>query len=203
MLAAVRTLVAAHQRAGFIGDGAHFRCAAPPPAVPHVEDRAHVQRAHAGMRVPGAAGAVSANTRSTARCSPAMFQRHRAILDESSPACHRPEAHHDVEPGLAHFPQVLLWRVVGHLHHGTGQASVPIRSTNCESLRLQCIAVIAGELHQQDRVRLAHQRRADRRREGRVGQRARSSCGQPARRPSARVSRCAAPNPSPDGRSGS
>ena len=44
-----------------------------------------------------------------------VLQRHRAVLDEADRLAVALEAHHDVEAGLAHLPQALLRRVVGHL----------------------------------------------------------------------------------------
>src|SRR4029453_14780057 len=50
VLAGIRALVFADHRRGLFGDRAHFRGA----AAAHVENRPHVQRTDAGVRVPGA-----------------------------------------------------------------------------------------------------------------------------------------------------
>ena len=121
MLAAEGALVLAHQRAGFFGDGAHLGGA----VAAHVEDRPHVQRADRRVRVPGAAGAVPReHFGQRVGVVGQMLERHRAVLDEAHRLAVALQAHHDVEAGLAHFPQVFLRRVVGHLDHAAGQAEV-------------------------------------------------------------------------------
>ena len=105
VLARERALVLLHQRAGFLGDRAHLLRA----VAPHVEHRAHVQGADGRVRVPGAARSVPREHLVEAlRVLREMLQRHRAVLDEGhrlAVALHR---HHDVEAGLAHFPDVAL-----------------------------------------------------------------------------------------------
>jgi hypothetical protein len=53
-----------------------------------------------------------------------VLQRHGAVFDEADRLAVALEAHHDVEAGLAHLPQVLLRRVVDHFDHAAGQAQV-------------------------------------------------------------------------------
>ena len=55
MLAAVGALIRAHQRKGFLGDGAHLRHIG---WVFHVQDRPHVQATDRGVSIPRALGAV-------------------------------------------------------------------------------------------------------------------------------------------------
>ena len=94
-------------------------------AAPHVEHRPHVQCPDRRVRVPGAAGAVLfEHVGEPSGVFGKMFERHGAVLDEGhrlAVAFHR---HHDVQAGLAHFPQGLLRRLVGHRHHAARQAQV-------------------------------------------------------------------------------
>ena len=104
-----------------LGDGAHLGRA----VAPHVEDRPHVQRADRGMGVPGAARAVAReHLGQRVGVVGQVLERHGAVLDEADRLAVALQAHHDVEAGLAHLPQVLLRRVVGHLDHAAGQAEV-------------------------------------------------------------------------------
>ena len=113
MLARVRPLVLADHGGSLLGDGAHLRRT----AATHVEDRAHMQSADAGMRVPGAIRTVlSKNLRQALGVFLKVLERHRAVLDERhwlAVAFHR---HHDVQSGLAHVPQRFLRLGRGDAH---------------------------------------------------------------------------------------
>jgi hypothetical protein len=89
MLAGVGALVPAHEVGGLLGDRTH----ADRPVALHVEDRAHVQAAHGGMRIPRAFGAVLAEHLGEARrVLGEVRQRHRAVLDEGHRAFRRPSS---------------------------------------------------------------------------------------------------------------
>src|ERR1022692_772023 len=79
MLAGVSALVLANHDGSLLRDGAHFRRA----AAPHVENRAHVQGAHTGVRVPGAVGTVlPKNLRQTLGVFLEVLERDGAVFDE-------------------------------------------------------------------------------------------------------------------------
>ena len=106
----------------------------------------HMQGADRGMGIPGAVGAVAREHLGQRRgIFRQMLQRHGAILDEADRFAVALQAHHDVEAGLAHLPQILLRRVVLHFHHAAGQAQI-------------------AHQRQPDPSGLAHQRRLCRRR---------------------------------------
>ena len=168
MLAAERALVVAHQRRRFLGDRAHLRRA----VAPHVEDRPHVQRADRGVRVPGAARAVAReHLGQRVGVLGEVLERDGAVLDEAHRLAVALQAHHDVEAGLANLPEVLLRRVVGHLDDAARQAQVAHQLDQAAEARQQRLLGVARELDEQDRRRLAAQRRRHRRRERRVGER--------------------------------
>ena len=111
-----------------------------------------------------------------------VLERHRAVLDEADRLAVALEAHHDVEAGLAHLPQVLLRRVVGHLDHAARQAEV------AHQLDQLARAAAAAPACRRRRTRPAGSPPAcrsapSRWSAGRPGWRApgRSSCGRPAR----------------------
>ena len=118
VFARISAFVLAHHRAGFLGDRAHFLRA----VRAHVEDGPHVQAADRGVRVPGAPGAVLLEHLGQAvGIFGEVLERHRAVFDERhgfAVAFHR---HHDVEPRLAHFPDVALQRAVGDFDHASRQ----------------------------------------------------------------------------------
>ncbi len=86
-----------------------------------------------------------------------VLERHGAVLDEGHGlpvALHR---HHDVEPRLSHFPQVLLRAGLQQLHDAAGEAQVRHELREALHAPHLLVAIVAGELHQQDRVgRAAH-----------------------------------------------
>ena len=97
-----------------------------------------MQRADRGMRVPGALAAVLAkHLRQRAGVFGQVFEWHRAVFDKADRLAVALQAHHDVEPGLAHFPQVFLWRVVHHFHDRAGQAQLTHQLDQLFDLRRQ------------------------------------------------------------------
>ena len=125
VLAAVGAAEFAHQHGGLLGDRAHPLRAALRPVAPHVENRPHVQRAHRGMRVPGAVRAVPAeDLGERVGVVGQVLERNGAVLDEAHRFAVAFEAHHDVEGGLAHLPDLLLGDRVGHLDHASGRAEI-------------------------------------------------------------------------------
>ena len=175
VLAGESALVLAHELACLFCDGTHLHGA----VGLHVQHGPDVQRAHRRVGVPRAARAVlRKHFVDPARVLREMLERHGAILDERhglSVALHR---HHDVQPGLADLPDVALLPRVGHLHHGVGQPAVGEQFHQLVEFRHLCGLVVAGELHQQDRVGLAQEELLDDGPELLVpSARARSSCG--------------------------
>ncbi|MCG3189048.1 MAG: hypothetical protein LKCHEGNO_01291 [Burkholderiaceae bacterium] len=168
VLAAVGALELAHQLGGFLCDRAHLGR----PVATHVEDRPHVQRADRRVRVPGAARAVAREHLGQRRgVLGQVRQRYRAVFDEADRLAVALEAHHDVEPGLAHLPQRLLRRRFGHLHHAARQPEVAHQLDQRAQAGALRRAVVAAELHQQDRLGFADECTFDHRRERRVGAR--------------------------------
>ena len=152
MFAGESALELAHQGAGFFGDGAHFFR----PVTAHVEDRTHVQRAHRGMRIPGAARAVFfEHLGQPLGIFGEMFQRYGAILDEGhrlAVAFHR---HHDVESGFAHFPDVALQCRVAYFRHGSRIAQITHHLRQARKIGALRGFVFTGEFHQQNSLRFA------------------------------------------------
>ena len=138
----------------------------------HVEDRPHVQRADGRVRVPRAARAVLAKDLGEAiDVIGEVRKRDGAILDERHRLAVPLHAHHDVEPGLAHVPKRLLRARVRHLHDALGKTQVRDHSHEVLELAPRCARLLAHELHEQDRLRLADERRVDDRPEGGVAAR--------------------------------
>jgi hypothetical protein len=111
-----------------------------------------------------------------------MLERHRAVLDERhrlAVAFHR---HHDVEAGLAHFPQRLLRLRGFDPHDRVGQAEVADQLGQAIETRRLRGGIFAGELDQQDSPRarrLMRARSPDGMRDSLAPDR--SSCDRPAR----------------------
>ena len=125
MLAAVGALVFAYQRGCFFSNGPHLGCAPICPTLAHVQNGTNMQRTDRGVRVPGAFAAVFFEHLGQPVCVVGqVLQRHRAVFNKADRFAVTFEAHHDVQTGLAHFPQVFLRRVVNHFNHRTGQAEV-------------------------------------------------------------------------------
>ena len=96
-----------------------------------------------------------------------VLQRHRAVLDDRDGlgvAAHRG---HDVEARGAHFPDRRLAGAVGHFHHALGITELGHRLGERVEPRGQRLGLVAGELHQQQRARLAAHVFRHRGREGR------------------------------------
>jgi hypothetical protein len=153
MLTRVRAPVLLDDGQRLFHDGAHlFR----PAVVLHVENRAHVQAADRGMRVPGAGGAVFfENPGQAIGVLGEVLQPYRAILDKGyrfAVALHR---HHDVEPGLAHLPHRRLETGVERLDDRAGKAEVGHQFTQLRELLQLRLALVAGKLDQQQRIWLA------------------------------------------------
>ncbi len=152
MLAGVGTFVLFHQRRGLFGNRAHFLRA----ISAHVEDRPHMQAAHRGMRIPGALGAVLVEDLGQAvGVFGEVLQRHRTVFDEGhrfAVAFHR---HHDVQSGLAHFPEFLLHDGIDDFDHTAGEAAFTHQFDQLFQAADLFVAVFAGKLHQQDRCGFA------------------------------------------------
>ena len=158
-------LVLAHHREGFLGDGAHL------PGIRlelEVEDGAHVQAAFGGVRIPGPFGAVAVEDAGQALgVVRKVLERHRAVLDEGDRlpvALHR---HHDVEPGLADFPDCALEGRLPRLDHRAGVAEVGHQLDEAVQRAHLRGRVLARELHQEQGVGLAANEALDRRAEER------------------------------------
>ncbi len=171
MFAAVGAAELAHQRAGFFGDGAHLGGTAAGAGDAHVENRPHVQRAHRGMGIPGAACAVAGeHVGERVGVLGQVVERHRAVFDEAHRLAVALQAHHDVQAGLANLPEVLLRRLVDQAHHAAGQAEVAHQRHQLIELGRQFAFRFTAELDQQNRRRPADQRRFNRRAKRRVRQ---------------------------------
>ena len=114
MLAAVCALVVAYQCRGFFGNCAHFG----PAFTAHIQNWPHMQRTDRCMGIPGAFAAMfSEHFRQRGGVLSEMLQRHGAVFNKTHWLAVTLEAHHDVEAGLTHFPQVFLWCVINHFDH--------------------------------------------------------------------------------------
>ena len=150
MLAGMRAPVAADHLEAFLRDRPHgaraFRGL-------EIDDRAHVQGADRGMRVPGAAGAVAGEDGvEAAGVLGEVFQAYRAVLDEGDRLPVPLHRHHDVEPRLAHVPDRALERRLHRLHHRAGEAEVRHQLAEPREPVEEGAAVLARELHQQQRI---------------------------------------------------
>ncbi len=153
MLAGMGALVLLDHRERLLGDGAHG------PGIFlqfQIEHGTHVQAADAGVRIPGALGAVACeDLGKPLGVVGEVLQRHRAVLDERDGftlALHR---HHDVETRGAHLPDRLLAGGVRDLDHGLGMAEIAHQLVEpVEAAQVLCLLVL-GELNEQQRVGLA------------------------------------------------
>jgi hypothetical protein len=100
-----------------------------------------------------------------------MLQRHGAILDEGDGLTVALHGHHDVEPGLAHFPQLGLRPRLRHLDHAAGQAEIAHQLDQPREIAHLRLALLARELDQQDGLGIADQGALDDRPEGGIGAR--------------------------------
>ena len=115
-----------------------------------------MQAADRGMRIPGAARAVLLEQgRDRIGVVGEMLERDGAILDEGDRlpvALHR---HHDVEAGLAHLPDRLLPGRLDHLDYRIREAVIGHALVEPLEVPLELGEIVAGELDQQQAVRLA------------------------------------------------
>jgi hypothetical protein len=81
-----------------------------------------------------------------------ILERDGAVLDERDRLTLALHRHHDVEPGLAHLPDVALQGGVGGLDHGVGEAQIAHQLDQAPKLVRELVAVLAGELDQQQRL---------------------------------------------------
>jgi hypothetical protein len=147
----VGSLVLAHHGETLLGDGAHLVGLA---LLLEIQDRAYVQGAHGCVGVPGAAGSVPGKDFvQTSGILGQVLQAHRAVLDEGHRFTLTLHRHHDVETGFAHFPDCLLESRIGGLDDRIREAEVGHELAEAREPREQIVAVLAGELHQQQRVR--------------------------------------------------
>jgi len=86
-----------------------------------------------------------------------VLQRHRAIFDEGDRLAVALHGHHDVQPGLADFPQAALLGCIGDLDHRAGKAEIPEQFFQAREPLDQGIAIVASEFDQQDRVRVTQE----------------------------------------------
>ena len=156
VLAGVGAAVLAHHLEALLGDGPHA-----PRAVLglQIDDRAHVQGADRRVRVPGAAGAVTGEDGvETAGVLGQVLEPHRAVLDERDRLSVPLHRHHDVEARLAHVPHRALEPGLHRLDHRAGKAEVRHQLDEAREPGEEGGAVLARELHQQQRVgRAAHE----------------------------------------------
>ena len=165
VLAAVSPFEFPHQGTGLFGNGAHFLW----PIAAHVQNGPHMQGAHRGMGVPGAACAVLVkHLGERGGVLGQMFQGHGAVFDKAHRFAIALEAHHDVQAGLAHFPEVFLRRFVHQGHHAVGQAQARHAVLQVLHERQQRGLVLAMEFNQQNGLRLARQSAAHGGRKSRV-----------------------------------
>ena len=159
-----------------------------------------MQRADRRVRVPGAARAVlREHLGQPVDVVGEMLERHRAVLDERHRLAVALHAHHDVEAGLAHVPQRLLRaRLRSSRTTAAGQAEVAHQLGEARRAR-RAASSASSPVNSTSRIASGSpiERRVDHRAERRDWRaRGRSSCGRPARPPTARASRCAARTPS-------
>jgi hypothetical protein len=122
--------------------------------------------------MPGALGAVLVeHLGQPARVLREMLQRHRAVLDEGNRFAVALHRHHDVEPGLAHFPEFALHGGINHFDDAAGQTAIGHQLDQFFQLADLLVAIVTGKLHQQDRRRLAFDALVDDGQEGRVAAR--------------------------------
>ena len=70
------------------------------------------------MGIPGALAAVFfENLCQRAGVFGQVLKWHGAVFNKANWLAITLEAHHDVQAGLAHLPQVFLWRIVNHFDH--------------------------------------------------------------------------------------
>ena len=160
VFAAVRALVLAHERKAFLRHRAHGGDVL---RVLHVQHRADVQAADRGMRIPRALGAVPfEHVVEPFGVVGKVLEIDGAVLDERHRlpvALHR---HHDVEAGLAHRGDIGLERGVARAHHRVRIAEFAHQFFKFVELCRERRILVAVELHDEQRIRLADQHAVDR-----------------------------------------
>ena len=165
---AVSAFEVAHQGAGLFGNGAHLART----ITAHIENRAHMQRAHRRMGIPSPFGAVFfEDARQSLGVLGQTGQGHGAVFNEADRFAVTLQAHHDVQAGFAHIPQIFLRGIVDHFHHTARQTQVPHQLHQLAHLGLEAFFVGTRKFHQQNGFRLADQRAADGGCKGRILQR--------------------------------
>ena len=101
MLTAISAFEFAHKFAGLFADLSHLLGA----IASHVQDRAHVQGAYRGMRIPSAFGAMPfKNFCQGVGVFGQMHQRNSAVFNKAHRFAVALQAHHDVEACFTNFP---------------------------------------------------------------------------------------------------
>ena len=151
MLAREGPLELAHQGGGLLGDGTHLLG----PIPTHVQNGPNMQRAHRGVGIPGALGAVtSKDLREAGRVVRQVFQWHRAVFNEGHRLAVAPQGHHDVEARLADLPKSRLPLGVSHGDHRAGQPQVSHEFLQGQEVSAKPLEVLTSKLHQQEGIGL-------------------------------------------------
>ena len=168
MFAAVGTFELAYQLRCLFGNRAHLGRA----FAPHVQDGPDMQRADRRMGVPGALAAVFfEDLRQRVGVFGQVLQGYGTVFDKTHRFAVTLQAHHDVEPGLSHFPKVLLRRVVRHFNHRVRQQQVTHQLAQLFEFWQQIGLARARKFNQQDGGGPADQGAAYGGRKGRILQR--------------------------------
>ena len=131
-----------------------------------------MQATHGCMRVPGALGAALVEHLGQAiGVFRKMLQRHRAVFDKGHRFAVTFHRHHDVQAGLAYFPEFTLYRRINHLDHAAGQAAIGHQFNQFFQPADLFIAIVPGKLHQQNGRRLAFDALIDDRQKSRIAAR--------------------------------
>ena len=159
VFARIGTLVFAHQLRCFLGNRAHLYGT----IGFHIEDRPHMQAADRGMCIPGAFGAVFLKYLGQAsRVFSKVRQRHRAVFDKTNRFAVALHRHHDIEAGLAHFPNRLLQIGIGDFHHTARKSQVSHELHQLLQFGDLCRVILAGEFNEQHTIGLTLQKRVNR-----------------------------------------
>ena len=146
VFAGMRAFVLFNNFQRFFHDGAHFLR---PAGIFHIENRAYMQTTDRGMGVPGAGGAVFfEHPRQSVGILCKIFQLYRTILDEGywfTVTLHR---HHDVEAGLAHFPNRGLEIGIERLDYRIGEAEIGHQFDQLSEFTQLFAAIVTSELDQ-------------------------------------------------------
>ena len=122
-----------------------------------------MQAAHRGMRIPCALGAVLLKYFSQApRVFGEMWQRHRAVFDEThrlTVALHR---HHDIEASFPHFPYRFLQICIRDFHHTTRETEISHEFRQLFQFGDLFGLMLTGKLDEQHAIGFTLQKRIDR-----------------------------------------